>query len=207
MTLNAELLRDHREYCGGNWQVWREVFDFLMRCGLERHHSVVEVGCGSLRIGTHLITFLDSGRYTGIEPEESMLQAGVNHEISAELLKRQQPTFLVEAIGASQLQADWAIAWNVFNHLSPAMLRRALETVTADRWFLDVHVSDKPITIPADGQGWSYRYADSKANSYTRESLKELTAGAGYSCEILKTISDHPWVGYPLEILCLRRNL
>jgi len=43
-------------------------FRLLCALGLREHHSVLDVGCGSLRAGRLPITYLAPGRYFGIEP-------------------------------------------------------------------------------------------------------------------------------------------
>jgi hypothetical protein len=205
MTCNEKLLEDYRAYCGGNWGVAAYVFNFLIPAGLQRHHTLVDVGCGPLRIGKYLITFLDPGCYTGIEPERAMLEAGLKHELSAALRERQRPKFLVETIGTSSLAADWALAWDVFNHLSPRLLRLALCSVRADNWLLNVHLGEKSFTAPTDGEGWSYRYADTKVAVHTRESLEALIRECGYTSNVICVV-DTDWKDHPFTILRLQRS-
>lgn len=199
---NAKLLDDYREYPGGNWQIAGSVLDFLLSSGLRRHHHLVEVGCGPLRIGKHLIAFLDAGCYTGIEPEASMLEAGLAKELSSGLRALQRPTFLNETLGATRLATDWALAWDVFNHLSDDQLRLALATISADNWLLNVHVGQQHQTFPKDEEGWSYRYADAKAQVYTPASLESLLRDSDYRLTILKTVPTD-WEGFPFAILHL----
>jgi hypothetical protein len=204
MTYNKSLLENHREYPGPseNWDlIPRIVIDYLLRCGLQRNHRLIDVGCGPLRIGRHLITFLDPGCYTGLEPEWNIVEAALASELSEELHKRQQPRFLVETIGTSRLSADWALAWNVFNHVSPVVLQRALESISADNWLIDLHVADTAMVVPCDTEGWSYRFADAKATVYTQKMLDELVRGAGYSIEVIDILKS-PWL--PFSICWLR---
>src|SRR5512143_3978771 len=55
-------------------------FNLLTSLGLRQHHSVLDVGCGSLRIGRLLIPYLNAGRYTGIEPERWLVEEGIRRE-------------------------------------------------------------------------------------------------------------------------------
>jgi hypothetical protein len=203
-SFNAKLLEDYREYPGGKWWIAELVLDCLIGNGLRRHHRLVDVGCGPLRIGRHLIAFLDANCYTGIEPEVSMLEAGLTHELSGELRSLQHPTFLTEQLGKTRLVADWALGWDVFNHLSADQLRVALTTITADNWLMNVHLGDVDRTLPKDSEGWSYRYADAKTHVYTPNSLETLVADAGYELRVLLTFPSG-WEGFPFSVLRLVR--
>lgn len=204
MTFNTQLLGNYREYPGPgeNWDwIPRLVIDYLLRCGLRRDSTLIDVGCGPLRIGRHLIAFLDPGHYIGLEPETSMVTAGLEHEIGALMRDAQRPKFVAKKIGDEAMSADWALAWNVFNHLSPNMLRLALTTIRADNWLVDVHVDDHAFVDRCDGQGWSYRYADAKATVYTPDLLAQLVSDANYHLDIIDTL-DSPWK--PYAVLWLR---
>ena len=39
----------------------------LLDCGLEPHDTIVDYGCGTLRIGVNVIDYLDPGRYWGFD--------------------------------------------------------------------------------------------------------------------------------------------
>ncbi|MGN6474453.1 MAG: class I SAM-dependent methyltransferase [Mycobacteriales bacterium] len=50
---------------------WRRIgklqFDYLCQHGLQPEHAVLEIGCGNLRAGWHLIRYLEPGHYYGID--------------------------------------------------------------------------------------------------------------------------------------------
>src|SRR5437879_7690102 len=64
-------------------------FNLLTTLGLRQHHSLLDVGCGSLRIGRLLIPYLNRGKYFGIEPNEWLVRS---EEHTSEL---QSPMYLV----------------------------------------------------------------------------------------------------------------
>ena len=204
MTFNAALLDDYRTYCGGNWPISGFVLDFLLRAGLRRQNSLIDVGCGPLRIGKHLITFLDAGCYTGLEPEGPMLNAGITYELSTELRMLQRPTFLVEPIGTREIEADWALGWDVFNHLSRKQLRLALETIHAKRWLMNIHMAEHDETFPTNGEGWSYRFAETRAEVYSRSAFHELVADCRYEPHIAQMV-ETDWPSHPFAIVELER--
>lgn len=124
----------HREVIGG---LWEEVGDlqmaFLLGQGLKPEHRLLDVGCGSLRLGVKVIPYLQSGHYYGTDLNEILIRAGYDRELSAEL-KARVPwrnfgvnedfsfDFLDQAV-------DVAIAQSVFTHLPLNYLRRCLNNL------------------------------------------------------------------------------
>ena len=68
-------------------------FNLLTTLGLRQHHSLLDVGCGSLRIGRLLIPYLNRGKYFGIEPNEWLVREGIKRELGETLLQIKCPTF------------------------------------------------------------------------------------------------------------------
>lgn len=108
-------------------------FNLLTRLGLRGSHRLLDVGCGSLRIGRLLIPYLDVGRYWGIEPHRRIVRAGLEHELGGEgILKVKEPWFhytdnaecLPEAV-----RFDYALAQSIFSHTGLAMMRAWLEGI------------------------------------------------------------------------------
>ena len=50
-------------------------FNLLTTLGLRQHHSLLDVGCGSLRIGRLLIPYLNRKKYFGLEPHQWLVEA------------------------------------------------------------------------------------------------------------------------------------
>jgi hypothetical protein len=51
-----------------NWEdVGRMQFEFLLREGLQPHHHLLDIGCGSFRGGRFVIDYLQEGHYFGID--------------------------------------------------------------------------------------------------------------------------------------------
>ncbi len=68
-------------------------FNLLTTLGLRQHHSLLDVGCGSLRIGRLLIPYLNRGKYFGIEPNEWLVEEGIRRELGEGLVQIKDPTF------------------------------------------------------------------------------------------------------------------
>ena len=74
-------------------RVGRLCLDVLLREGLSPSSSVLDVGCGALRVGYWLMRFLDPGCYFGIEPNREMLKVGLEQVLEPEVLARAHPHF------------------------------------------------------------------------------------------------------------------
>src|SRR5215831_2791013 len=87
-------------------------FNLLTTLGLRQHHSLLDVGCGSLRIGRLLIPYLNQGNYFGIEPNEWLVQQGIKRELGEALLQIKRPTFFFsdspETIAHGKITFDFA---------------------------------------------------------------------------------------------------
>src|SRR5262252_6961094 len=95
-------------------------FNLLTTVGLRQHHSLLDVGCGSLRIGRLLIPYLNRGKYFGVEPNEWLVHEGINRELGEALLEIKRPTFFFssspEAIAQAKISFDFVVAQSIFSH-------------------------------------------------------------------------------------------
>jgi hypothetical protein len=104
-------------------------FSLMTLLGLRQHHSLLDIGCGSLRAGKLFIVYLLPDRYRGIEPEEWLVQQGIDRELGRELAERKRPRFVYErdfpctAFGET---FDFLLAQSIFSHASIAQIRRCL---------------------------------------------------------------------------------
>jgi predicted O-methyltransferase YrrM/SAM-dependent methyltransferase len=53
-------------------------FKALLALGLRTTHFVVDFGCGSLRVGRHLIDYLSDGQYWGFDVAKSLIRLGLD---------------------------------------------------------------------------------------------------------------------------------
>ena len=73
----------------------RDEFMVAVRSGLRPHHYYLEIGCGGLAAGRHVMRFLLRGRYFCIEKSEYLLRAAVEYEVPAAGLIHKRPRFLL----------------------------------------------------------------------------------------------------------------
>jgi hypothetical protein len=112
----------HRRYVGGHWdEIGALQFEFLVAQGLRPEHTLLDVACGALRGGVHFIRHLEPGHYLGIDKEQSLIDAGVELELGAELLAAKAPELVVsdrfDFSGFSKCP-DMSIAQSLFTHLA-----------------------------------------------------------------------------------------
>lgn len=74
---------NHRDKVGGKWdEIGNLQFDFLRKWGLQPDHNVLDIGCGSLRLGSRLIPYLEEGRYTGYDHDRKLVEEGIAGELN-----------------------------------------------------------------------------------------------------------------------------
>lgn len=122
----------HREAIGGLWdELGRLQLDFLTQQGLQPPHRLLDIGCGSLRLGCLAVDYLEPGGYYGIDLSEELLDAGYNKELTDRQRER-LPRSHLHATGAFDLdylqdkRIDYALAQSVFTHLPLNHLRDCL---------------------------------------------------------------------------------
>src|SRR4051794_2009669 len=128
LQARAERISDDR-FIGGplfNYeQVGRLGFEVLLKEGLKPSSRVLDVGCGSLRLGYWLMRFLDSGCYFGIEPQRDMLQLGLDEIVEPEVVARADAHFKhntdfdFSVFGES---FDYVFARSVWTHASKTQI-------------------------------------------------------------------------------------
>lgn len=125
----------HRKAVGGLWDTVGQLqFNLLVREGLEPHHRLLDIGCGSLRGGVHFIRYLDAGRYTGIDKSAERLTAGRDVELPRAGLVDKRPVLeIVDDFDFARLGQtyDYAVALSLFTHLPIELIGTCLANVDA----------------------------------------------------------------------------
>ena len=114
---------DHRTIVGG---LWDEIGDlqlrFLKAHGLTTDSKLLDIGCGSLRLGIRAVDYLARGNYWGTDLNPALLTAGYEREIVPAGLSWKLPrsnlivdeNFRFEGVPS---RIEFAIATSVFTHL------------------------------------------------------------------------------------------
>jgi SAM-dependent methyltransferase len=99
-----------------------EQLEFLKREGLRPQHTLVDYGCGSLRVGQHLIRYLNPGCYWGLDITDIFIQMGVE-QLSPELLAERKPELrIMDPATLSEVRGvkpDFVYSRAVLRHVPP----------------------------------------------------------------------------------------
>lgn len=118
---------------GGLWEeIGQLQFNFLLDKGLQPHHKLLDIGCGSLRGGVRFAKYLDGGNYYGMDKEQWLLDAAVEVELPRHGLS-DKPVHLLRRddfdFSGFGTRFDYAIAQSVFTHLTWNSILRCLVNV------------------------------------------------------------------------------
>lgn len=154
-------------------------FNLLTCVGLRQAHSVLDIGCGSLRVGRLLIPYLNVGNYTGVEPNEWLIEDGIRREIGADLITIKQPHFEIadSLTGLSKdTEFDFALAQSIFSHCGPDLLAKWLRDISmhlkVTGAMVGTFLTDQ---VDCAVAGWTYP----ACVSYRRETIAKLAEGVG----------------------------
>ena len=183
----------HREYVGGLWDVIGGLqFRFMTGRGLEPHHVLVDVACGSLRGGVHFIPYLEAGHYLGIDLNSELIDAGIKEELGRDLYELKMPEFVVsdtfEFFRFSK-QPDFAIAQSLFTHLIESDILLCLKNLRSvaksnTKLYASFLRCDEPISNPKQSHPHDPFF-------YTPEQMRNFGESADWSSKYIGDW-DHP---------------
>jgi SAM-dependent methyltransferase len=135
-------------------------FNLLTSIGLRQHHRLLDVGCGSLRLGRLFIPYLNAGHYVGVEPNEWLVRDGILNEIGADQIQLKRPTFsFADSLREfpEPLALDYAVAQSVFSHCSQALIHAWLKEIAYHLRSSGVLVATYLVAdSDFSGEGWIY---------------------------------------------------
>ena len=138
-------------------------FRLLATLGLRSSHTVLDFGCGSLRLGRLLIAYLEPGRYVGLEPNKWLVDEGIDQELGRSVLRVKQPRFFDnDDFDATKCGGpfDFVIAQSIFSHTGMDLMEKAISTsgrsLTPTGVMLFTTVPPDDQRPPFQGNGWRY---------------------------------------------------
>src|SRR5947199_8924843 len=109
-------------------------FNLLTTLGLRQHHSLLDIGCGSLRIGRLLVPYLNRGKYFGMEPNKWLVDEGIRRELGETLVQIKRPTFFFsdspDTISQTKISFDLALAQSIFSHSGLDLIQAWLSAIS-----------------------------------------------------------------------------
>ena len=126
---------DPRSAIGGMWEeVGVLQLAFLRSKGLMPQHKLLDIGCGTLRGGRHMIRYLDAGKYYGMDISRKAIEHA-KKLVQDEGLADKIPHLLVSENRALRFQEfadqtfDFLLAQSVFTHLKSEHIEECFEHV------------------------------------------------------------------------------
>jgi len=177
----------HRKYVGGKWdEMGLLQFQFLIKQGLKPEDVFLDIACGSLRAGIHVIPYLNKGNYLGIEKEKLLIDKGVKCELNAELKKSKQPELIVSDSFEFELfskKPNYAIAQSLFSHLPANMINDCLlklskNFVKGGAFYATFFTTDKKIENPKESH-------DHGTFRFTNEEITKFGTNNGWDVYII----------------------
>jgi ABC-type polysaccharide/polyol phosphate transport system ATPase subunit/SAM-dependent methyltransferase len=123
----------HRQLPGGCWEeagAWQ--FEVLRQAGLRPGDSVLDIGCGSLAAGRHLLRYLGAGHYCGVESDQELVNAGLAVELAAWSLSPDLGRFIVDpalSLASVSQRFRFAIGLSLFSRLPLHAIARVIVDV------------------------------------------------------------------------------
>lgn len=109
-----------------------QFFERLREWGLTEDDTCVDYGCGTLRVGLHVMKLLRPGRYWGLDIAKCLLDEGQNL-VGHELLAQKQPHLRVisgEALAeAAEAKPTFLFSTNVMSHVYPEELPEYFDNI------------------------------------------------------------------------------
>jgi len=175
--------------------------ELLLCLGLKPYNTVLDVGCGGLRLGRLLIKYLDSSKYTGIEPMKSVLIQAIQKELDNEIIQIKKPKFLIYSDfnfrdnnnSLIPIQ-DFIIAFDVFFHCGKNQLELFLKnlskisnnkTKTIVSVMLNNEITNKGIIESNEGT-YYYPHASHRNVLYTIKDFQSIALSFGFDSNIIK---------------------
>ncbi|CAN8260391.1 unnamed protein product [Cochlearia groenlandica] len=127
------LVEQHHSNYGEPWAGGRDVFEFLAGSAkLKPSSHVLEIGCGTLRVGLHFIRYLKPGHFHCLEKDELSLMAALMYELPSQGLLHKRPAIVrgedmdFSKFG-SDVTYDLIYASAVFLHMPEKLVWTGLE--------------------------------------------------------------------------------
>ncbi|KAG4176618.1 hypothetical protein ERO13_A11G257000v2 [Gossypium hirsutum] len=131
------LVEEHHSNYGEPWAGGRDVFEFLAESSrLTANSRVLEIGCGTLRVGLHFIRYLKPEHFHCLERDELSLMAAFRYELPSQGLLHKRPLIVRGedmdfAKFGSDVMYDLIYASAVFLHMPDKLVWVGLERLVS----------------------------------------------------------------------------
>lgn len=181
------------------------ILKFVHASGLEPHHMLLDFGCGTLRAGSHLISYLDADRYVGVDISTDAIAYSREHVQADESLRAKNPLLLaVEPFEPLALPStpDFVLCNSVFTHLPPKTFARTLVQIAAainasTLVLFTVFLRDPS---PRSSDRDPARQTAHVNYHYAHDEVVRIAAQAGLACEVVTESLDDKQVVFSASL-------
>ena len=176
-------------------------FALMVQLGLRQHHSLLDIGCGSLRGGRLFIPYLLPGNYCGVEPEKWLVYDGIRYETGRDIIEIKKVRFSHTSdfdFSVFGQKFDFLLAQSIFSHTNLGMMEQCLanaaDVMTSTSVFAATYCPGEK-----DHQGAEWVYPG--LTRYTFETMQRLAQKCGlvldhYDGKRLPGFLVPPWLLY-----------
>ncbi|NDC77078.1 MAG: hypothetical protein EBZ67_04280 [Chitinophagia bacterium] len=178
---------NHRLYVGGLWEeIGNLQFSFLLSQGLCKEHVLLDIACGSLRLGVKVIPFLEPGHYLGIDKERMLIEKGISEELDESIFSEKKPILICNSdfdFNQFGVYVDMAIAQSLFTHITSPQICSCLANLRPwmkpeSRFFATFFESESEVKNPSEPD-------DHGMFVYTRRQMEDFGTSQGFSMNYL----------------------
>lgn len=186
--------------------------DILFSQGLTPDSHVLEVGCGCLSAGLHLIAFLDPDRYVGIEPNAWLHEVSLRRPQAKVIAAAKRPIF-IETLDFDPASAgrvfDFVLSHSILSHAAHWQLGLFLRNVGA---CLSPGGQIFASLYPAEGNPYGCKGSPDGKDSrdeewvypgvsyFTRETINAEAEAAGLKATLRHDLTEKQTRVRPLEV-------
>lgn len=161
-------------------------FAAAIDAGLRPHHVCIDYGCGSLRVGQHLLDYLDPGNYWGLDIIDDFFEAGKTLLPESQLeckvprFRVISPTSLDEAKAATP---QFVVSFSVMRHVPPSELAAYLGSVISlmDRETkVLISFTNRMVSARIGAKIWSYSEPDIREAVHALDPSIQISFGPLY---------------------------
>jgi ABC-type polysaccharide/polyol phosphate transport system ATPase subunit/SAM-dependent methyltransferase len=184
----------HRVVPGGRWKEGGDwAFELLRRQGLQPLATVLDVGCGGLATGRHLLPYLERWRYWGFDVNHALILAGVTNELPRTGVAADRGSFIWNHefdLSAVLYPVSFAIAEGFFSRLSLNRIARCIAAVTKrlapdGRFYATWYDNPDPENFDPIGRDGFATYPDAEPYHFPFAFLERICDALGARAERL----------------------
>ncbi len=167
-------------------------FVILYELGLRETHTLLDIGCGSLRAGRLFIPYLNAFRYFGLEPNEFLLHDGFEGELGQDMKALKQPLFTFNKTfdfdffeQAPENGFDYLLAQSIFSHATRSQVRACMRSAEGVMHKESIFVATYFNATNGDGADNPTEWTYPQVVKYPYLFMKDTANEVGLSLEVL----------------------